>query len=96
MIPNLLDLLDSEDKDAQAKETSIYNNFDECKKLFPKDKESNKHTESFHKGEDHTDGDNTCEDCSYRTSYKNISEADHLDFIIIRLSDYSWIFFRRS
>ena len=36
--------------------------------MFPKDKESNKPTESVHTGEDHTADDHKCEECSYRTN----------------------------
>ena len=37
------------------------------RKIFPI---SNKHKEGFHKGEDHTAVDHTCEECSYRTNLK--------------------------
>ena len=37
--------------------------------MFPKEKESNKHAESVHTGEDHTAGDFKCEECSYRNIF---------------------------
>ena len=62
-----LDLLDSEDKDAYAKGTSLKNNFDEGKRMFQQ-KKSNKHTESVQTGEDHTAGHHKYEEYSYKTN----------------------------
>ena len=36
--------------------------------MFPKEKETNKHTENVHTGEDHTAADHKCEECSYKTN----------------------------
>ena len=61
MIPNHLDLLDSNENEHKLLKNSTNNKCGEHRKLFSI---SNKHKKCVHKGKDHTAVDDTCEERS--------------------------------